>query len=259
MRNFSPKNVTFEAKLDIKRLNPHVMKRIYFVISLSLVCSSVFAQLVKAKPHTLELASGVSMDGELIVYAQPITSPPVFQIDQESVSVSDVRFFRNSHGYFANLEYADQAKSGFAMRIKKGNVDLFERVDIDLYGKSELAVTSDRKAAALKKMAQGMEFQYFSVDGKKVKRANYSNLRMDLQSNPESVEFLKGLRRYQWLQRGLIAAGSSLLIGSYTAQGSNPKFTPAMALGIVLGGSSFFCKAPKDDYQWMAVEAYNRN
>lgn len=257
MLNLRPENVTFDAKLDIKRLNLHVMKRICFVISLFLACSSAFAQLIKAKPHVLELASGVIMDGELIVYAQPVKSAPVFQINQESIPVSDVRFFRNSHGCFANLEYADQAKSGFAMRIKKGNVDLFEMVDIDLYGKSELAIESDRQTSALKKMAQGKQFQYFTVDGKRVKRANYPNLRMDLQSNPESVKFLKGLRRYQWLQRGLIVAGASLLIGSYTAQGSNPQFTPAMALGIVLGGSSFFCEAPKCDFQWMAVEAYN--
>lgn len=235
------------------------MKRIYLSITLAMACFGAFAQLIQPKPHTLELASGASLDGELLVYATPILSAPVFELGEESVPVSDVRFFRNNHGYFANLQYADRAKEGFAMRIKKGNVQLFERIDIDIYGKSELEVASLGEDKAQRKMAQGQDFHYFSVDGKQVKEATYSNLRMGLESNAQSIEFLKGFRRYQWLQRGLIAAGSSLLIGSFVAQGPTPKFTPAMALGVVLGGSSFFCNAPKDDYRWMAVETYNRN
>lgn len=233
------------------------MKSIFSFILMAVISCGAIAQLIKAKPHTVELASGVSVDGELLVYAQPIMSEPIFQLGEESVPASDVRFFRNSHGYFANLQFADEAIDGFAMRIKKGNIDLFERIDIDVYGKPELEIFADQPVTELRKMAQGRRFEYFTTDGKHIKKANYSNLRMDLQSNAESVEYLEGFRRYQWFQKGLLIAGSSLLVGSFAAQESNHQFTPVMALGIVLGGSSYFCSAPKDDFLWMAVESYN--
>jgi hypothetical protein len=233
------------------------MKRICFIITFALIGLSSLAQLGKAKPHTLELSSGTSFDGDLLVYAEPIMSPPVFRLGAKEVPVSDVRFFRNNHGYFANLRFADQSKEGFAMRIKKGNIDLFECIDIDLYGKTELKIAGGEDETAVKKMAQGREFQYYSVNQKNIKRANYSNLVMDLQSNAESVGHLRNFRMYKWLQRGLIVAGAGLIGASIGSQGENLAFTPAMALGIVLGGSSYFCEAPKDDFMWMAVESFN--
>ena len=233
------------------------MKKICFVIILALIGLTSFAQFGKAKPHTVELANGTSYDGDLLVYAEPIMNPPVFRLGTEEVPVSDVRFFRNNHGYFTNLSFADQSKEGFAMRIRKGNIDLFECIDIDLYGKTELKIASGQEEEVLNKMAQGKEFQYYSLDQKSIKRANYSNLVMDLQSNAESVGYLRNFRKYKLLQGVLIVAGTSLLGASIATQGDNLSFTPAMVLGVVLGGSSFFCQAPKDDYLWMAVESFN--
>lgn len=232
------------------------MERFYLIALLCIASVGSMAQLTQAKSHTVELANGTSYEGDLLVYAEPIMLEPVFQLDETAHPVKHVRFFRNNHGYFANLQYSDKKQPGFAMRIKKGNIDLFELVDIEVYGKREIDI-SEEDSREMRKMAQGKEFQFYCVDGKQVKKANYANLRMDLQSNATSIHNLQMFRRYQWLQRGMILAGSSLLISGFTSQGANPKFTPFMALGVVLGGGSLLCETPKDDYLWQAVESYN--
>ena len=216
------------------------------------------AQLTLNKTHRVQLTNGEVFQGESLVFEKPILKPACFRLDSRLVLANDVRFFKNNHGYFANLNHATSAnKDGYAIRIKKGKIDLFEEIDIDVYGGTSLKVAPQVGHNAPAQLAQGDRFQYYSVDDVNLKKACYQNLRLDLAGNAESLRFIKNYRKYQWLQGGLVAGGLSLIAGGYMARAGNPTFTPVMALGVILGTSSYFCQRPKRDCMWQAVEAFN--
>lgn len=223
-----------------------------------LLSSALFGQFTRQRSHVVEMSKGDSHVGKSLIYEKPIMKEPVFRLDDRLVMASKVKFFKNNNGYFTNLTFANEPSPGdFAMRIKKGNIDLYETIDIEVYGQESLQVTEQQHKSGEVKLATGDKFQYYSVDKKRVKKANYQNLRLDMATNAKAAENMQMFRRYQWLQRGLIAGGISLVAGGIATQTGDPVFTPVIALGAVAVGSSWFCRAPKHDYLWEAVDAYN--
>lgn len=229
------------------------------IFGLLCFCSvAINAQLTKPV-NKLQLFSGEVITGENVIYNAPMMKQSVFMIDNESYESSAVEFFQNDHGYFANLgRLHGFEKERYALRIRAGRINLFEEIEIDVYGGEELKTESDGNAQD-PMLASGATYQYYNKGEGHVLEANYRNLKIDLADNEKSAHLLRNYKNYRLLQWGLIGVGSGLVAASVIAQTGGPvKFTPFMALGIVVGGGSYFLETPKSDALWLAADEYNR-
>jgi hypothetical protein len=227
------------------------------VVGVSLHTASL-AQLGQQKCY-IQLVSGERIEGENIVYSPQLLEYPVFLIDGTEFETDNISFIQNRNGYFANLDHLFQnSPERYALRIKKGRMNLFEEIDMDIYGGETLNVTGDREVDN-ELLASGLSFQYYSIGEDKVRKATYRNLRTDLASCEGSMRFLREYRKYQWIQAGLIAGGAGLITQNVISMSGGPvKFNPIMALGLIVGGSSYFLEKAKSDAKWFAADELNK-
>lgn len=225
---------------------------------LLLAIHSVFAQLTSPQ-QKLILFNGDVINGERLIYDSPVMRAASFIVDDEPFETSSVEFFQNKHGYFANLARLHNSKQErYAMRIHKGKLNLFEEIEMEVYGGDELQVEGHSNGRD-PMLASGEVFHYYNKGDETIKKATYSNLKIDLSDNPESMKHLKSYKKYQMLQWGLIGVGVGLIAANVLAQADNGvKFNPVMAIGFVVGGSSYFLQAPKEDFIWLAADEYNK-
>ena len=217
------------------------------------------AQLTIEKlDHKLILFSGEIVNGLELKYEAPSLKQAQFYMDGSSYSSDEVKFFQNSHGFFANLAKIHGGNSErYALRIRKGAMSLYEEIEMEVYGGDELK-TGEEATMQDPLLATGKMFDYYNIQDQPVREANYRNLVVDLKDNTESMKHLKRYRNYKWLQMGLIGLGSGVVAYDVIRQsGSAVKFNPFMAFGFVIGGSSYFLETPKHDELWLAADSYN--
>jgi len=216
------------------------------------------AQLTEQKSH-IQLVSGEKMEGDLVVYSPQILEYPVFLVDGEEFETSNIAYIQNRNGYFANLDHLYQnSPERYALRIRKGRMNLFEEIDMDIYGGETLYTTGDVEIDS-ELLASGLTFQYYSIANDRVRKATYGNMKMDLAACAGSMDFLRDYRKYQWLQVGLIAGGAGLITQNVISMTGGPvQFNPIMALGLIVGGSSYFLEKAKSDALWLAADEYNK-
>jgi len=224
------------------------MKNI-LVVLLSLSVGLLIAQPTPKK-QILRLYNGQIKEGEKLTYEYPIMQPAFFNLDGKHFEAEGVAFFRNNHGFFANLSefYGERA----AMRIKNtGRIQLFEEIDITAYGSMDLNTSNPRR------LASGEVWQFYAKDEGILKKGNYKNLKIDLQDNPNCQTYLKSYRRLTGLQIGLATVGAALVAQQfYNMRNTNASFTPQIGLGIIMAGSSLFFEGAKTDALWLAVDNY---
>lgn len=220
--------------------------------------STLLAQLSEQKCY-IQLVSGEKIEGETVVYSPQLLEYPVFLLDGMEYETDNIAFIRNRNGYFANLDHLYQnSPERYALRIRKGRMNLFEEIDMDIYGGETLNVTGNSEVDS-ELLASGLTFQYYSLGDDKVRKANYRNLRTDLASCEASMCFLRDYRKYQWIQAGLLAGGAGLITQNVISMSGGPvKFNPIMALGLIVGGSSYFLEKAKSDALWFAADEYNK-
>jgi len=241
-----------------------VIQRVLSSLVALICCAPLLHAQVTPVQHEVVLHSGERFSGVKLSYASPILQSSSFQLDDKNFEAAEVAFFRNYHGYFAHLNkiYSDRAER-YALRINEGKINLFEEVEFEAYAEENLAIPEGGDNEML---ATNESFQYFSKGDGEVKKANYKNLRLALADNPESKKEMNVFRNYRYLQIGLIAAGAGLIAYEVIRQDEaanasseeSIRFTPMLALGIVLGGSSYLIERPKQDAKWFAAEKYNK-
>jgi hypothetical protein len=235
--------------------------RILFSAFCFLVIQFCSAQLTKPD-HSVVLYSGEITTGEKLLYEALPLKDAVFNLDGEIFESEKVGFFQNNHGYFANLsKFHGPRAERYALRIKKGKINLFEEIEIDVYGGDELMIESDDERDKKNDMtlATGQVYQYYTMETGELKKATYKNLKLDLASNPASMKYLHSYRNYCWLQRAMIGVGAGIITYDIIRQSGGPvKFNPFMAMGIVIGGSSYFLQNAKTDAMWFAAEEFNK-
>jgi hypothetical protein len=216
------------------------------------------AQLTNPQNRVV-LYSGDVVTGENLVYESPIMQQPVFVMNNEQYISTDVQFFQNNHGFFANLNRIHGQKlERYAMRIKVGKINLFEEIDLTVYGGEQLKTegTNNNQDPML---ASGESFQYYSKGTDAVREVKYSNLIYDLSDNAASMAHLKRYRNYRSLQWGMLGIGAGIIAANVIANSNTAvKFNPVMALGFVIGGSSYLLENPKEDELWLAADEYNK-
>jgi hypothetical protein len=206
--------------------------------------------------HHVQLLSGETIEGKRLQYLSLSNIEPVFRLDDMMIPAKEVEFFQNSHGYFANLgriEGFDQPN--FALCIDKGRANLYQKIDIDVYGGDLL---QPKKGEA--DLADGMKVQFYNVGTEPVRKVGYGNMKIDLADNLGASAHLKDYRKYKFVQIGLMGSGAGVLASTIAMQaGQSFQFNPLMLLGVLLSGSSLLLEAPKDDALWLAADEYNRD
>jgi hypothetical protein len=216
---------------------------------------STHAQKSNPRPY-IQLMSGETIEGKDLIFHSSSNSESVFQLDGVMYPSKDVEFFKNKHGYFANLGRIEGfEKPSFAMRIDKGRTNLYQRIDIDVYGGPQLKPGSKGEG-----LSDGTAFQYYNVGDEPLRKVGYSNMKVDLADNLGASAHLKDYRKFRLLQFGLIGGGAGVLASSVASQaGQAFQFNPMMLLGVLMSGSSLLLESPKDDALWLAADEYNRD
>jgi hypothetical protein len=241
----------------VQSLRIHLVMKQIFTFLFIAVSALSWAQRTETTPFVV-LHTGEKLSGSALQYEMPILKSSTFQLDDKQLEASEVAFFQNFNGFFANLNKIHGEKSErFAMRIKSGKVNLFEEIPIEIYGKGSLDSSVDELEKDM--LATGRTFQYYSVAQREVRKATYGNMKVDLADNPAAMKEVKTIRRFQLLQGALVSAGASFIAYSIVQQsGGAVRFNPMMALGIIVSGSSLFMENSKENARWLAVDAYNR-
>jgi hypothetical protein len=200
--------------------------------------------------------SGETIEGKNLVFLAPLNAEPVFQLDGIMYPSKDVEFFKTKHGYFANLGRIEGfEKPLFAMCIDRGRTNLYQRINIDVYGGTQLQPRSDGEG-----LSDGTSFQYYNVGDEPLRKVGYGNMKVDLADNLGATAHLKDYRKFRLLQFGLIGSGAGVLASSLAVQTGQPiQFNPMMLLGVLLSGSSLLLESPKGDALWLAADEYNRD
>jgi hypothetical protein len=234
--------------------------RILIALSIFTLSLNSYAQLGTKPVYSLILFSGEVMEGNALTYQSPLLKPAAFLLDNKEYATSEVSFFQNTHGYFSNLAklHGENAER-YALRIKKGNVNLYEEIEIGIYCNESLTVEEEGSSKMQDPMlATGESFGYYNKGNEPVREATYANMKVDLSDHEASMNHLKKYRNYRLLQWTVLSLGTGVVAYEVIrSTGSAVKLSPFMAFGIVLGGSSYFFEAPKSDELWLATDAYN--
>jgi hypothetical protein len=225
------------------------------ILLFALLNSSVWAQ--KSNPLThVQLMSGETIEGNELIFLAPSNAEAVFQLDGIMYPSKEVEFFKNKHGYFANLGRVEGfGNPSFAMCIDRGRTNLYQRIDIEVYGAAELKPGENGAG-----LSDGTSFQFYNVGDEPLRKVGYSNMKVDLADNLGATAHLKDYRKFRMIQFGLMGGGAGVLASSLVAQnGQTIQFNPMMLLGILLSGSSLLLESPKDDALWLAADEYNRD
>lgn len=229
--------------------------RLLFLTILAGYTLTGFSQKSNAKTH-IQLMSGETIEGKHLSYIAPSNAEAMFQLDGMLYPSREVEFFQNKHGYFANLGRIEGfSKPGFAMCVDKGRTNLYQEIDIDVYG-GELLQPGEGGAG----LADGTKFQYYNVGQEPLRKVAYANMKVDLADNLGATAHLRDYRKFRFLQFGLLGSGAGVLASTIAMQsGQTIQFNPMMLLGLLMSGSSLLLEAPKEDALWLAADEYNRD
>jgi hypothetical protein len=214
------------------------------------------AQLPVVPEHYVVAPTGEKRAGKRLIYDAPILRTPTFDLDGIAIETPSVAFFQNNHGYFANLAtiYGEKAER-YAIRIRSGKLNLFEEIDLTYYGGDELQVSEGENEM----LAKGEEFQYISKGNGPILKANYTNLRNLVGDNALALKEVRMIRKMSYLQAALITIGAGAISYEIIRQkDAAVRFSPGMAAGIIIGGSSYFLNGAKANARWLTADAYNK-
>ena len=240
--------------LSVEDAKPNSMRYLLFV-SLLFIAIGCLSQKTTSTAY-IQLMSGETIEGRQLRFLAPSNTDAFFQLDGIAYPSNEVEFFKNKHGYFANLGRVEGfGKPAFAMCIDKGRTNLYQEVDIEVYGDDVLQPREGGLG-----LADGTDFQFYNVGDEPLRKVGYNTMRVDLADNLGATAHLKDYRKFRVFQFSLIGTGAGVLASSIAVQaGQAIQFNPMMLLGLLLSGSSFLLEAPKNDALWLAADEYNRD
>ncbi len=227
----------------------------YFTLLLTLVAFGTMAQMSNPPSLFVVLQSGDTIMAQNVAYVHPILKQPKILADQQNFQVAEISKFKTKHGLFAKIPNAKD-ENLYAMRTYLGSLSIYEAVNIDPYSGNEIS-TKETTTAQPSELAKGQVIDFYTKNDGSLQRASYANLRLDVRDNAAAAQELKRFRKFQWLQRGMVSGGLGMLAGGFISQTGVIQFNPLMVAGAILGGSSFFLQAPKEDALWNTFDIYN--
>ena len=219
----------------------------------------IFMPFIAASQDNFVLLSrGESIFVKDIQYRSKILKETGFKTNVGFFCTNEIAAVKNQNGYFINVSDLKKGEEHWAFRFQKTPISLFEEVDMKVYGAALPGFNRSRKPQ--KGLASGQRIDFYTNEEGIANRVNYTNLRLDLASNAEAIGHLKRSRTYQWCQVGLQLSGAGLFTSGFVGLGESAfRFTPAMLLGVLMGGGSFLLVEPIRDARWMAIDVYNKS
>jgi hypothetical protein len=243
----------------------------YIFIAMAMLWHSARAQ-EDAQP-TIYFNTGKIITAEKIRLRTGVFNDLYLLADGKRIQAEQVKFFQNHRGFFANIQNLHPLReSGFAERTDQGRINLYEAMsqrydwEVPYHG---YQLPAEREYNIDLFYNKGLE---------DLKKVNYTNLSVDLQDNPQSLDFLAVYRKKRSTANIFFgAAGVSLIAGlvSLVNKGaqhstsvhnfsmpSRPK-TPYLGFALLGVGSGFglagtlnYAKSKRELIN--AIDAYNR-
>lgn len=232
---------------------------------------------LNARSQVNESRNFLYLNSDSTVYAQRISLRPDFsgswtiRADSRKVLTSQVKFFNNEDGFFANTrKFNLLGQTSFAERIIEGKINLYQEVDYDdtPYELDYYRFRDYRRQAVNTRM-------FFNKGFLDLKKINYSNLNEAMADNPKSLALLRkyrntkitGIIMYVAAGAAVIASGITLMsssdiklngkIPSLEDRGYTKSFV-LLGLGAGLGIGGFFVGESGKKNIERAIDNYNR-
>lgn len=214
----------------------------YFFIAMAMLCHAAMAQ--DANPPTIYFIEGKTLSASKIRLRLDAFNDYYLLADGNRIPASDVRFFQNDRGFFANTQALQLFRqSQFAERIEQGNINLYREVpkNYDTYGYRNHYREHGETP-------YGLDL-YYNKGLEKVKQLTYNNLLADLKDNQQSLDFLAAYRKKRRNANVFIGLAGAALVASTVTFFNQGKTEP-----LRFGSSNNF-KIPYLSYGLMGAGA----
>ena len=173
----------------------------------------------------------IYLNSDSVIYADRITLRPdltgaaQLRADSRRVPMSQVKFFNNEDGFFANTrKQTFTGETAFAERTIEGRINLFQPV---VYHRSYDVYNYGRRQRYREDWSRGQAATlYYNKGLEDLKKVNYHNLQKDMIDNAVSMDLLDGYRKSMRASTVLYtAAGASIVaaLATFVASSSGKK------------------------------------
>ena len=237
---------------------------------------------LNARSQVNESENFIKLYSDSTIYAQKVRLRPDFagswtlRADSRRVPISQVKFFNNDDGFFANTRKLNVFNQvSFSERIIAGKINLYQEVAFDANPyEMDFYRFRDRR---IQSVGTRMHYNKGYDD---LKRVNYDNLTTDMADNAQSIDLLKSYRKSRRAGTVMYAAAGAAIIASVVTLFSNngfkkphgggfgqmPDFNSGNKVGsfVLLGAGAglavggYFTQASGARNIERAVEVYNR-
>ena len=157
----------------------------------------------------------IHLYSDSVIYADKIRLRPDFtgtlqlRADAKRFPMSQVKFFNNEDGFFANTRKLNRIQpAGFAERIIEGRINVFQEVDLDPFLYDRPYYFNGRRNETV-----NLSMYYTKGEGD-LQKVKYNNLKRDMADNAESMRLLAGYRKSMTTSKILyVSAGVSIIAG----------------------------------------------
>ena len=242
------------------------MKKIfYLIISLVVLQGTVFGQVNESKDFLYFFTDSVVYGN--VEYKTPFLDTDHFLLNSKRIALENVKFYKNQTRFFANTKNVNFWRtSTFSECIRKGKINLYEKVKVN---------TSPGHFTASGVYMGGTSsvtiLNYYNKGFDDLKKANYTNLSLDLADNSESMKHLLKYKKVQNTETSFwVAGGAAILVGFVTLVNKtydvdydtepSPNVSANLAtIGIGAGCClvSYIISFSKPEHLRKAVDVYN--
>jgi len=227
--------------------------------------NSSFAQNIDETKSYIYTKEDKLIYGKKIVYKTPFLATNYFLVDTIKHKPTDVKFYKNSKGFFANVSYqVGLGPTGFAERVSKGKLNLYKK-EVSMYNPGHMGPHGMMMGGGFSQNT----IQYYNRGFEELKKAKYKYLVKDLADNANSMKLLGKYKKNRNIATGLYIAGAAVgitgLVG-FIKKTSNTAGKPEQdtsvnttlmisGVGTMLVGSIFSFSLNKKVED--AIDAYN--
>ncbi len=182
--------------------------------------------------YYIELFDRQKIYGQLIYLKHPWFGKSHFWVDSTRYAISQVKFYRNHIGYFANVKPLMLFKPDvFAERIIEGKINMYLRWEYR------------------------QKLYYYQIGTGALKKAKRRLLKIDLVDHPESMRCIRQMRTLDYVQAGLIVGGIGLIAHSVIY--STAMTGPLIVAGAIIANANLIPHSMKARKREEAIKVYN--
>jgi hypothetical protein len=235
---------------------------------------------LNARSQVNESNSFIRLYSDSTIYAEKIRLRPdvlgslVLRADSRRIPVSQVKFFSNEDGFYANTKRLNVLNQvAFAERIIDGKINLYQQVSYE-----PVPVEMDYYRFRDRRVQTVGTRTFFNKGFSDLSKVNYANLSLAMADNAQSLDLLKSYRKSMRTGTIMYVSAGAAIIGSVVTLfsgngfkdndrkfGQMPEFKGGnkvgsfllLGLGAGLGVGGFFVQTAGARNIERAVEVYN--